>query len=1176
MEELWPLVDTAIEDQRLLLFVDGIDEWTTEEAGRAGCQMLQAFATTHQAAVVVTSRPYGYQKVSFGGLNWQVSELAPLSAEQRERLCNQWFSLKVRRDASQLRLTGDSPPEHALQEVSRFTAELSRSSDLLALSEVPLLLLLLIFMRFQRAILPRGRFEAYDRMLDHLLREHPAAKRVAASVTDSGGALDEISLRQALANLAFVVHEQFPEGTFTDAQVEAIVHDFLTDTSSVGLGLDPSDANKYRPQFSQIAEGTVGVLVRQGIRELSFIHRSFQEFLAAEHISRLPLQQQRELIQRHCTSPQWQETLLAVFWKTRRPEDLRFLIEQVEAHEDASAAGLAVRELLTEVGFGDFSCPPDVADRICLEAFARIELYFWMPHRQRMLALVLDGLRSTRLRERVRQRVRRWTFSRGLWPTWYEGVSQWPAEKHVLVALIGSLHSEDAHVQRAAGRALASLASGDEATGSTVAALASRAPSPLVRAAAVESLQLGWPTDPAVRDAVSDARNSISPELRIAAIAARVRQGSQDESDLDELLALGGHDAQWEIDYAWRRTVTETLIAGWTDVPKLKEACLKSAVRWETQDGHTLDREVAWDVAVAGFPGDSDVARHCAQEIRREDHPFVGTNFDQWQTLADGFRGNEELVPAIEVWAQKQKYIGPELSFAALVGRTPSMKALLIRNLEKSFPYWPAMALLEGWGIQDEDVRAALTKIALGPVDQASNVAALIPRILVDSNEARRRLLLLINDPTCNRPDFVIRGLGQLQPRGDENELTAACLQRLGDREPSGAWSEGGAAELIEYFGTNPEVRGLALKSLTWRRPPVGQAAIALANVPEARARIIDITSPLPTVLRRQIVEELSTTGDEEFALSVLRQYDVETDDDVKTRAAIGYFRKLIPQSDEATAALERVTRDIRVSGPDFEERRRAAFVGLLLLHQLEAMATWTEDYREKKPLAISLGHHFRLDTTLIRLIARHWAEVKAAFGDAAPSRLAGHLSAPFWESMALSALEFRDLRVDLLEEANRDPSLARSAPVLRLFASLEPRSESLKDICVRAMVEGSLSPHHDYESVEEAGWILADHFGGDEDTLSLLKEQDPSLGNQGVIIALCAGWPSTQELANLYESYSQQTWHIQATASTLSALRYACTPADKLEKAISEDLQRSKWPRPRPAAFQVLLSKHG
>ena len=88
MDELFPLVEAANEDRRLLLLVDGVDEWTTEDAGRIVSQLLQGFATLHQAAVIVTSRPYGVERISFSGASWQVAELAPLSARQRRNSSN--------------------------------------------------------------------------------------------------------------------------------------------------------------------------------------------------------------------------------------------------------------------------------------------------------------------------------------------------------------------------------------------------------------------------------------------------------------------------------------------------------------------------------------------------------------------------------------------------------------------------------------------------------------------------------------------------------------------------------------------------------------------------------------------------------------------------------------------------------------------------------------------------------------------------------------------------------------------------------------------------------------------------------------------------------------------------------------------------------------------------------
>ena len=90
--------------------------------------------------------------------------------------------------------------------------------------------------------------------------------------------------------------------------------------------------------------------------------------------------------------------------------------------------------------------------------------------------------------------------------------------------------------------------------------------------------------------------------------------------------------------------------------------------------------------------------------------------------------------------------------------------------------------------------------------------------------------------------------------------------------EPSGALVDGGAEQLIEFFGANPAVRAYAMKSLDWRRPPLAQAAVALADDPEARQRIVDLIQHLPLLLRRQIVEELSSSIDEEFAQSILHR----------------------------------------------------------------------------------------------------------------------------------------------------------------------------------------------------------------------------------------------------------------------------------------------------------------
>jgi len=98
--ELWPLVKTALTDRRLLLLVDGLDEWTSEIAAIVATQMLQMFVEQSGVSAVVTTRPLGLRRVTIQGEDWQVGSLAELSYDQRRELCEKWFQWRERRDAA--------------------------------------------------------------------------------------------------------------------------------------------------------------------------------------------------------------------------------------------------------------------------------------------------------------------------------------------------------------------------------------------------------------------------------------------------------------------------------------------------------------------------------------------------------------------------------------------------------------------------------------------------------------------------------------------------------------------------------------------------------------------------------------------------------------------------------------------------------------------------------------------------------------------------------------------------------------------------------------------------------------------------------------------------------------------------------------------------------------------
>ena len=58
------LVRKAYDDKRLLLLVDGIDEWANETAANTAFSLLQSFSERHSIPVIMTSRPHGFRLVT--------------------------------------------------------------------------------------------------------------------------------------------------------------------------------------------------------------------------------------------------------------------------------------------------------------------------------------------------------------------------------------------------------------------------------------------------------------------------------------------------------------------------------------------------------------------------------------------------------------------------------------------------------------------------------------------------------------------------------------------------------------------------------------------------------------------------------------------------------------------------------------------------------------------------------------------------------------------------------------------------------------------------------------------------------------------------------------------------------------------------------------------------------
>ena len=523
--DVWPLVEAALNDKRLLLVVDGLDEWISDEAGRSGVAALRIFADRRAIPLIVSTRPYGLARLTLDA-GWSHARIAPLTPTQQRRLASHYFHARVD--------TEDGPSSVGVIErsVESFLSQVRDAPDLRAISGIPLFLVLLVGLHLSSdARLPAGRFEVYDRAARLLVADHPAQRRTAAAVTAPRKGLTNKQLSTVLARVAFVSQirgdfDALPERRLRDDFVDAL-------RDPEGLAMDSARASTTADRLVTVAEGELGLLVRKGPTELGFLHRMLQDQLAAEYIStQLSIIRSKELFAERIGDPRWREVLLATMWQLTRPAELRELMELIRQRVDETPAGLRARELLAELTFGPYGLPAIDNRQNASGIIEAIETHPYGPHRARLLDSVLTGLDGATTEDITLECLERWTLlvqepSIEL----VQEIAQIPPSEGLsetmCMLLMRALRYPDQSVAYTSGLAIAGRCSSGGTGNETERALLregllqvlSDPPSGYAAASALIALVLEWREDPLVVDILSEARAHSAESVRVVALS---------------------------------------------------------------------------------------------------------------------------------------------------------------------------------------------------------------------------------------------------------------------------------------------------------------------------------------------------------------------------------------------------------------------------------------------------------------------------------------------------------------------------------------------------------------------------------------------------------------------------------------------------------------------------------
>ena len=1024
--EILDLISHMLNEERLIVLIDGFDEHYDHSLAELANQTFKNFIKTNNVPAIITCRPNIIQKFHFPVKTWNYSEIKPFEKNKQKALIGNILNIINRQENSEIDV------DRKIHSFNNYAAQIEKASTII---QTPIFLLFLIFLFLKDETKPKNKFDLINTIVRYFLTDYQQIRISASrSIIQREYTTDEIYV--VLSTLAYGIKQSYSDGSELQKNdaISLLRELFISSKGIFESGI--REANNNASAFFDRHYQTYGLVSVSNNGQIQFIHDIFLDYFVGYHLSDCDNELQFQILTRFYTEFKWTFSLQFLFYFNDNILEngelySKFLESNIEKIEEEKMIYLSQIRFESDILFNGFQLPIDLKIKR-VKKFSYIIENFNINHLSiYILKNYIQGLFDPDLTIEIQTNLKKW-FPRPDYPlvNIFYNLKTWNYEDRIFDLLVKGILQEDFIGKIDAINTLNHFKENiTDIKGKILNILESLPLDEMTSALLLNFLRVNWCEDKETENLFNKTVNSPYSYLNLIAICRRVDLDTQTEEDKDLLINYFGNERNFH-DNFWKQVIVDSIGRGWPRDDQVRENCLNA---FQPIHGHNrfdhFDRSMSYEILVKNYSEHDEVIKFIKNELASKT-PFI-LNKQSWGFLREISDEVKSVIKDdIDNYLLRSKNINffpNEFISSVLVCKTDVGKRKLINSLSGRMTHIIAEALLNNWN-DDQEVHTELLKWVHGSDYQRASIAYVIPK-LQKKKEAYDNLLSLLKLEKPPKPNFILHGLLELERDIiNEDEIVALSIDIIKKHHSFiDQYRRNDMIRLLYLnFGENEKVKQLISEEFPKNETILSSLIYKETNNDEVfeimRQKLTYLNEKLRLILVKEL-SNISSNGYDDFLISLFQSYEDERNYEIKTLSSI-FFHKLFFDrfSNGDVKILEQVNKllhDIQLIGlENIEGTRPAAFSGLIELDSIEKIADLQIPNGDL--VKIPLFNFVNLNHSFVEYVSSKWKVLKSKLK--LPAQYLDFLNYGemyIWDTLSPYADQNPELLIDILEYFN-------------------------------------------------------------------------------------------------------------------------------------------------------------